>query len=514
MKWIRPGHEVPDSGELGHHRLAEVLHHCARDKRTGVLSLLRGEHRKDLFVIGGMPVYVESSLQHETLGAYLLHHSIIDAGLYQQALEIMRRTRRDLTDVLMEMGALAAGRAYQHTVAHLSDKVINAFAWTDGTYRFEPRPGFEQDVVIAWLNPCTLVVDGLRKHFSRSNLPPEFAAREAAACFALDAAAYDEERLGLSVELARVRRKLESRLPLGEVAEVTGLDHREVMGVAYALFILQVIGFTDQAKEPEGQRRITVLPPEPEPASITDEDDILADYLRLKPMDHLTLLGIALDCSDDEVERAYRERRARYEPVARDESSPVVQQKAQELLDKIDAAFAELRTASGRQEHRQRRERRGKRRAAPTAQTTRGRKLSAEFYFQSGTTLLEQEQFQNAAWAFAQCLREVPTEPAYLGHHAWALYRADPEANRAAAIEELRTAVSTDPSYAPALYFRGRIAELEGADEDAIEHYRAAVRADPQHEDARRHLQAVSTRAKHTEGSLPGKSGRWFREEK
>ena len=175
-------------------------------------------------------------------------------------------------------------------------------------------------------------------------MPADFPAADSTGGLAVESPAYTPEELGLSATAGRIREELEAGTAVDSIVEVVGAPLEQVMGVAYALYVLQVIGFSDRPGTTSSGRPIDAETS----ASIRLDggqfetyndacDAFLADYLRMRPLDCFRVLGLDPENpahDDDEVVRkAFEGLRASLHPEAFD---PV---EIQPVRFKVDGAM-------------------------------------------------------------------------------------------------------------------------------------------------------------------------------
>jgi len=505
--WRKDRADVPASGSLAGYRLADVLHWCAVQRKTGVLTLTRGEHEKKFYIEQGTPGYVQSTLQHETLGAYLVKRELITPDTHRISIAEMKRTGQRHAEILVDMGALEPDQAYRHLRDHIQYKAVSAFAWLDGSYRFDEHPKLPQEVMALRMNHCYLVVQGLRAYFDQRHLPLDFPALDAVVARRHGQPAYGEPELALSKTSERVLHDLEEGMSAQAIAQATGSTLAQVMGIAYALYVLQVIELVDRPGDPgvpgpaveDYSGAISVE--EADFATLTPEAQaFMSAYLRMRSTDCFQLLGVGASATDEDVAAAFQGLRKRFHPSAFDPDAVAdVRGRIEELWTRIELAHQAIASEEGRHQYRQ-----TMAQAAVASESStrlpRADALTAEEQFQAGKEALAREQHADAVAAFGRALEAAPQEPAYMCHHGWALFLHDRESGRNQAIAELQRGLSLDPSCLVGHLFLGRIHMLEGDDESALGRFEAAARIDGRDVEARRYLHAIQSRIGKKEG--------------
>jgi hypothetical protein len=85
-------------------------------------------------------VNADTNIQGKQLGEVMVEQAWITPVQFGTATETVKSTGRRLGTVLIEMGALTSERLEDALALHIRDIVARVFAWTEGTYEFEPEP--------------------------------------------------------------------------------------------------------------------------------------------------------------------------------------------------------------------------------------------------------------------------------------------------------------------------------------------------------------------------------------
>lgn len=125
-------------GELGPVALAAVLVAAAEQRATGVLTLGRAKLRKIVYLEAGRPVYVDSNLRHETLGAYLVESGAITEEQLEGALRVARRDKCRLGEALLAQRVIDSAALERALAAQVQVKLAGALRWDDGQASFAP----------------------------------------------------------------------------------------------------------------------------------------------------------------------------------------------------------------------------------------------------------------------------------------------------------------------------------------------------------------------------------------
>ncbi len=158
----------PLEGDLARFDFAEVVQAVHLSRRSGLLRLTRGPHRKDILVDQGRLVFASSTDPDERMGEVLLRRGRITLAQYDAASAALGPGRR-LGTLLVERGALAAGDLVRAVVDHTQEILWNAFQWSEGQYRFEEGGGHPEMITLRMSTP-EIVLEGLRRVTSWSRI--------------------------------------------------------------------------------------------------------------------------------------------------------------------------------------------------------------------------------------------------------------------------------------------------------------------------------------------------------
>jgi serine/threonine protein kinase len=126
-------------GTLSEHPLTWLLVQAAHSSVTGTLKLTRGAERKVVHILEGRPIYVDSNLRNEALGAYLVSRGVIDKEQLAEALRQAWDSTDRLGEILVRMGLVDEAAIREALLVQLHIKLVSALSWTDGAFVFTPR---------------------------------------------------------------------------------------------------------------------------------------------------------------------------------------------------------------------------------------------------------------------------------------------------------------------------------------------------------------------------------------
>jgi eukaryotic-like serine/threonine-protein kinase len=112
---------------------------------TGLLHFELGDVQKEIYLVGGAPESVSSSLASERFGEYLVGRDILGPPELELALGMLPHYNGKLGDTLVALGMLRSLDVFRLLSEQVRDRVIDVFAWTDGTFAFYRGVTNQQD---------------------------------------------------------------------------------------------------------------------------------------------------------------------------------------------------------------------------------------------------------------------------------------------------------------------------------------------------------------------------------
>jgi serine/threonine-protein kinase len=103
---------------------------------TGLLRFEVPGAIKEIFLVGGAPESVNSSLPAERFGEYLVAKGVLTSGDLDLALSMLPHYNGKLGDTLVALGLLRPLDVFRLLSQQVRDRVIDVFGWSEGTFAF------------------------------------------------------------------------------------------------------------------------------------------------------------------------------------------------------------------------------------------------------------------------------------------------------------------------------------------------------------------------------------------
>ena len=136
----KPLSEAPDSEDLGgdleERSLMAVLFQLAVTEETGMLVLHSAGTVKEIYLVNGDPRFVASNQADELFGQFLVRKKVISDGELSMALAMLPHYKGKLGNALVALRLLSPVQVLRHLTQQVREKLLDAFGWTSGTFRY------------------------------------------------------------------------------------------------------------------------------------------------------------------------------------------------------------------------------------------------------------------------------------------------------------------------------------------------------------------------------------------
>jgi serine/threonine protein kinase len=201
-------------GDLAGLSFTRMLSRLHRSKSTGRLQTSRGKTSKSTFFQNGEIIYVESNLEEERLGAFLMSKDIISQEQLREGLARLSEWGGRLGDALVATGAIPAHDIFRLLSEQMAEKLLDLFTWHDGVYGYfenqEPSThGYPLDV-----DCFDILVRGCRERVTLEHLYAFYKELMHVAMYMRQPEPFDINLLKLRANELRVAKQIEEGLSL------------------------------------------------------------------------------------------------------------------------------------------------------------------------------------------------------------------------------------------------------------------------------------------------------------
>src|SRR6185369_7401317 len=128
---------------------------------TGLLRFEAAGNVKEICMVSGAPESVNSSLANERFGEYLVAKGVLNVGDLDLALSMLPHYNGKLGDTLVALGLLRPLDVFRLLSQQVRDRVIDVFAWAEGTFAFYRGVTNRQDSFPLGLDPFEILGAGV-----------------------------------------------------------------------------------------------------------------------------------------------------------------------------------------------------------------------------------------------------------------------------------------------------------------------------------------------------------------
>ena len=479
------------SGTLLETPLPLLLHALLVDERNATLELKLRNLEKRVFFEGGVPVGCESNLLHETLGPSLVEKGKLTEAQHHTALAESAAAGKSLQGWLLEKQLLSAFDLFKHLQAMLGRSLLDAFRWSDATWKLAPAEDQEAPVRI---NPMQLIFTGCQ-HLPPSALAAQLATPPTEVFGMLPDAPSVQEELKLSAKETRLLQAIKRKATVAELCALPGFTVEDVHRRLYALRLLEFIDTAAAIAAMPVRSRPTPVPQvEPIATSKTaeglpflDDDEaaqnlLVAEFMSFRSRDAFEVLGVDVDTQGVALQRAFLTKASALSPLRFKNAEARTRAEALQLA--YAKAFGALSEPETWQQHRDRRAARDskspaamKQKAAAEAVKIRTHLLDAQSQFDEGRRRLSAGNTRSAIEHFQYAL-DIEPRGRFLAWLAWAKYQAEPNGAEAC-LELLGRACEQEPTCEEAHVWRGDLAMVLGRSAEAEAAFKQAVKLAP-----------------------------------
>ena len=445
--------KLPDQGSLTDHLVPEILIDLYDRRFTGMLLLERHQTQKVVYFKQGQPIYVESNLNTETLGRYLVRQGKITSEDLEQSLEELAHSDAHHGEIMVRGGMIDQASLAEALVAHQEEKITNTFSWFDGTYSFEKTEYWPKNISILPLRPYHILFSGIETWYEPS-LIHTWMGLDAGTQATLSAYG------NLAFELPAVARQamlhLYAPTDLRTLSKQLGLSLDRVVPWVFGFVLCGWVDLDFSDAKPKAPRTephpaVTPTPPQSKEAVSLLRKWLKEDFNRLKSLNYFDLFGLTPQASEVELTKAYMKWVARYSSKEiTDIEDAEFKKDIEMVLSWIKLGYDTLRDSQLRQLYLSEKK--------PSAKgSAKSERIECEKLLLSSIRAIEQSDTARAISLLEEGCARFPKNTGFPGYLGWALFLKDPKAGYGEAVLRIDRAMIDDPSDAQLRYFRGEL---------------------------------------------------------
>lgn len=532
---------LPDVGSLSDFSVPLLLHRCAVERFSGMLMLRKSPQEKGVYIQNGSPVFVESDIPEERLGTFLRRIGRLNQETFDEVEKEIEGTAARLGDVLVAKGLIDPNDLFRLLTEHLTEKLIATFAWHDGVFAVEPGNSPSRPVAPLRLKTPRIILDGIGRHYGEGLLENILRIPDHTYTYIREDTPIAVEQLELNTREARLLDLARQGDMLGGIIRFASGRRVEVLRLLYALYTMEVIGFT---LEPTVRRSSAPPPSEQQLAeglglgsdgvgTAWDEDKappppdsgilLFEELQELDDADLFEIHGIDRDATTEQIHKAFRQRAKELHPDKLRKYSADVQKRGAEVYRRLVQGYRVLADPRQRAQYiqdlqdpaklRQRMEE--ELRAHNEAELEASRQISLEpeevaeikkvenkepqtpdaALLEEARAALRAEKLEEGLSKMKDLVELAPDVPRYEAWLGWAIYLVNPD-RRKVAEKHIAAARKAAPTISDPFVLMARISEREGANDQAADCYAKAMELEPSNLDLARESRLFDIRVR------------------
>jgi hypothetical protein len=380
------------SGELSLERTSDLLMALHSNHETGVIEFRVGTQRRLAYLKGGGIVqYVgDPVVEQHCLGVLLARAGRITPEQLQESLDTMNRTGQKQGEVFVEMGLLSFPQLVMSLMTQVDIITRGLLGETQGTFQYWALPSLPSTIITPPMKTPAFLFGYYKKMYAamnRSDIAVQLEPYMEKYCALHTGIDWDEMRLK-SVERGLIDILGSRSWRFREVFSVSNTNRGLTEQVLMTLLGMGLISMVDEEDVGQVHDRWTAA--------------LEKKHVTMRTQNPFELLETHWTSRTAQVEKAYARMKSEYQGFGRGAALPPHAEELRGLiLDKVEEAYAQLKTTGIRQETR-------KKYYEPMQH-----EFSADLLFKQGEMLMVRELWAEALDNFERAVELKPEEGKY-----------------------------------------------------------------------------------------------------
>ena len=193
---------------------AKMLSRLHRARSTGKLQLTRGERNKAIFFENGEIILVDSNVEDELLGNFLINRHIITPTQLSDGLARLNEWGGRLGDALVATGAIPAHEIFRLLAEQMSEKLLEIFTWQEGAYAFFENQEPHTHGYPLGVNCYDILARGCRDYVNIEHLTAYYKSLQHAAIHMQTPPPFEIDKLKLRANELRIIKQIDEGMSL------------------------------------------------------------------------------------------------------------------------------------------------------------------------------------------------------------------------------------------------------------------------------------------------------------
>ncbi|MEJ2367874.1 MAG: DUF4388 domain-containing protein [Acidobacteriota bacterium] len=228
-------------GSLAENPLPEVLQKIHYYKVPGVLTAIREDRAKHVFISGGEVIFASSEDPGDRLGEFLLARKQITPAQYQESVTLLKSTSKRQGTILVEMGVLTPRELYKAVREQVTQIVWSLFDWSEGQITFRVGKFKDDEIIKLNLDTRLVIIEGVKKIADPKRVVRWLGGKEDIFVPSENALAL-LPTLPLTADDKKVFRLVDGERSFLSLLQVSPYGSTETAKILYVLYVLGLIG--------------------------------------------------------------------------------------------------------------------------------------------------------------------------------------------------------------------------------------------------------------------------------
>lgn len=238
---------VPLEGALGNVLFPELILHLYQTRSTGSLQLKVLSEERQIFFNDGIPVSIQTNfILEESLGQLLLRKQKINEQQLKACLSESKSSNTRLGDVFVSRGFLTKGDLNNFLKRQARFKMVSAFKWNEGTYRFLNGRPEHPEAINLHSDILKILLTGVNRHLSMSKLEKRIFENKNRIIRRNQIDMINPIDLGLSRRQWALLSMVDGQQTVGNIIAQSQLNFNQTFQTLYLYFLFGLISFADK----------------------------------------------------------------------------------------------------------------------------------------------------------------------------------------------------------------------------------------------------------------------------
>lgn len=150
------------TGNLKTVGLPDIFQLIFSTKKTGVLFVVKGEEKKEIYFRNGFTIYATSSSEQDLFGNILLKQGRISK---QELLKVLKEKKdgKKIGATLVEKGLFTRDEILDCLRLQIEEIIYGLFGWNDGDFKFIEGKTPPPETIQTEMNPMNIIMEGTRR---------------------------------------------------------------------------------------------------------------------------------------------------------------------------------------------------------------------------------------------------------------------------------------------------------------------------------------------------------------